>query len=165
MSQTIRDSVEAAKALGAIVDQAKSVVFFGGAGVSTASGIPDFRSENGLYHQKFAYPAEEMLSHDFYLSHTAEFYDFYRTRMIALDAKPNRARTKLAELEAQGKLTAVITRCSTTASVWRASRARSRASASWPPRWRMTATASRSIPAPPPSSWCATSTPSSRLPS
>ena len=80
MSQTIRDSVEAAKALGAIVDQAKSVVFFGGAGVSTASGIPDFRSENGLYHQKFAYPAEEMLSHDFYLSHTAEFYDFYRTQ-------------------------------------------------------------------------------------
>ena len=109
MSQTITDSVKAAEELSRVVDAASSVVFFGGAGVSTASGIPDFRSADGLYHQKFAYPPEEMLSHDFYLTHTAEFYDFYRTRMIALDAKPNRAHTKLAELEAQGKLTAVVT--------------------------------------------------------
>ena len=109
MSQTITDSVKAAEELGRIVDGAKSVVFFGGAGVSTASGIPDFRSENGLYSQKFAYPPEEMLSHDFYVTHTAEFFDFYRTRMIALDAKPNRAHTKLAEREADGKLSAVVT--------------------------------------------------------
>lgn len=109
MSQTITDSVKAAAALSEIVANAKSVVFFGGAGVSTASGIPDFRSVNGLYHQKFAYPPEEMLSHDFFLTHREEFFDFYRSRMIALDAKPNRAHYKLAELEAEGKLAAVIT--------------------------------------------------------
>ena len=109
MSKTITDPNAAAGALGKIVDEASSIVFFGGAGVSTASGIPDFRSENGLYHQKFDYPPEEMLSHSFYVRHTKEFYDFYRDRMIALDAKPNRAHTKLAELEAAGKLTAVVT--------------------------------------------------------
>ena len=84
-------------------------VFFGGAGVSTASGIPDFRSEDGLYHQHFKYPPETMLSHSFYVSHTAEFYDFYRERMICLTAKPNQAHYKLAELEAEGKLLAVVT--------------------------------------------------------
>lgn len=109
MGRTVTDVREAAAALKAAVDEASSVVFFGGAGVSTASGIPDFRSEDGLYHQHFKYPPEEMLSHGFYVTHTAEFYDFYRTRMIAPDAKPNRAHLKLAELEREGKLTAVIT--------------------------------------------------------
>lgn len=109
MGRLIADATEAAAELGRIVDEAKSVVFFGGAGVSTASGILDFRSEDGLYHQHFKYPPEEMLSHDFYVTHTAEFYDFYRTRMIALGAKPNQAHLKLAELERAGKLTAVIT--------------------------------------------------------
>lgn len=109
MGRTMTNAQEAAAELSAAIDAAESVVFFGGAGVSTASGIPDFRSEDGLYHQHFKYPPEEMLSHHFYVSHTEEFYDFYRTRMIALDAKPNRAHYKLAELERMGKLTAVIT--------------------------------------------------------
>lgn len=109
MGRTVTDAREAASELSAAIDAAKSVVFFGGAGVSTASGIPDFRSEDGLYHQHFKYPPEEMLSHHFYVSHTEEFYDFYRTRMIALDAKPNQVHYKLAELERAGKLTAVIT--------------------------------------------------------
>ncbi|WP_321974140.1 NAD-dependent protein deacylase [Paratractidigestivibacter sp.] len=109
MAQAITDPMEAAAQLKARVDAAERVVFFGGAGVSTASGIPDFRSENGLYHQKFKYPPETMLGHQFFCEHTAEFYEFYRDRMIALGAKPNRAHTKLAELEAAGKLTAVIT--------------------------------------------------------
>lgn len=109
MGRTVTDAREAASELSAAIDAAKSVVFLGGAGVSTVSGIPDFRSEDGLYHQHFKYPPEEMLSHHFYVSHTEEFYDFYRTRMIALDAKPNQAHYKLAELERAGKLTAVIT--------------------------------------------------------
>ena len=85
------------------------MVFFGGAGVSTESGIPDFRSPDGLYHQRFAYPPETMLSHEFYETHPEEFFDFYREKMIALWAKPNRAHEKLAELEEQGKLRAVVT--------------------------------------------------------
>lgn len=109
MGRVITDAREAAEALKADVEQAGSVVFFGGAGVSTASGIPDFRSPDGLYHQKFAYPPETMLSHSFYVTHTAEFFDFYRTRMIALGAKPCRAHTKLAELEEQGKVRSVVT--------------------------------------------------------
>jgi NAD-dependent deacetylase len=109
MATIITDPIEAAAELKQRIDRASRVVFFGGAGVSTASGIPDFRSEDGLYHQHFAYPPEEMLSHHFYVSHTEEFFDFYRTRMIALDAKPNRAHYKLAELEQEGKLTAVVT--------------------------------------------------------
>lgn len=109
MAKVISDVAQAAAELSAAVDQATSMVFFGGAGVSTASGIPDFRSEDGLYHQRFKYPPEEMLSHGFYVTHTEEFFDFYRTRMIALGAKPNQAHLMLAELERVGKLTAVVT--------------------------------------------------------
>lgn len=109
MGRTITDATQAARELSKRVAAAGSVVFFGGAGVSTASGIPDFRSVDGLYHQKFDYPPETMLSHDFYETHTAEFFEFYRTKMIALGAKPNRAHLKLAELERSGKLTAVVT--------------------------------------------------------
>lgn len=108
-ARVVSDASEAAQELAERIGRAKRVVFFGGAGVSTASGIPDFRSEDGLYHQKFKYPPEEMLSHEFYLTHTEEFFDFYRTRMIALGAKPNQAHYKLAELEREGKLTAVVT--------------------------------------------------------
>ena len=109
MSRTITDPAEAAEELKERFAQARRAVFFGGAGVSTASGIPDFRSVDGLYHQHFAYPPEEMLGHDFFFSHTEEFYDFYRTRMIALDARPNQAHLKLAELEREGHLAAVVT--------------------------------------------------------
>ena len=96
-------------ALEEILAATKSMVFFGGAGVSTESGIPDFRSVDGLYHQKFKYPPETMLSHTFYETHTAEFFDFYRQKLIVHGAKPNAAHRKLAELEARGKLKAVIT--------------------------------------------------------
>ncbi len=92
-----------------MIDESPRIVFFGGAGVSTESGIPDFRSVDGLYNQKFDYPPETILSHSFFVSHTAEFYDFYRQKMICLTARPNAAHRKLAELEAAGKLTAVIT--------------------------------------------------------
>ncbi len=109
MTRAITDPVEAAAQLKALIDDAKNVVFFGGAGVSTASGIPDFRSEDGLYHQHFKYSPETMLGHRFFCDHTAEFYEFYRERMIARDAKPCQAHRKLAELEAAGKLSAVVT--------------------------------------------------------
>ena len=109
MTQAISDPRQASAALADLFDTHKRVVFFGGAGVSTASGIPDFRSVDGLYHQQFAYPPETMLSHSFYEAHPAEFFDFYRTKMIALNAKPNRCHTKLAELERAGKLDAVVT--------------------------------------------------------
>ena len=91
------------------ITESDNIVFFGGAGVSTESGIPDFRSTDGLYHQKFKYPPETMLSHSFYESHMEEFYDFYRTKMLALDAQPNAAHKKLAQWEREGKLKAVIT--------------------------------------------------------
>lgn len=87
----------------------KNIVFFGGAGVSTESGIPDFRSVDGLYHQKFKYPPETMLSHSFYESHTAEFFDFYRQKLIVHRARPNAAHLRLAKLEQQGKVRAVVT--------------------------------------------------------
>ena len=87
----------------------KNIVFFGGAGVSTESGIPDFRSVDGLYHQKFKYPPETMLSHSFYESHTAEFFDFYRQKLIVHGARPNAAHLRLAKLEQQGKVRAVVT--------------------------------------------------------
>ena len=91
------------------VDGSNNIVFFGGAGVSTESGIPDFRSVDGLYNQHYKYPPEEILSHSFYLSETEEFYRFYRDKMLALDAKPNAAHLKLAEWERQGKLKAIVT--------------------------------------------------------
>ena len=91
------------------IDSHKRIVFFGGAGVSTESGIPDFRSVDGLYHQQYAYPPETILSHSFYLSEPEVFFDFYRNKMLILDAQPNAAHRKLAELEAAGKLTAVVT--------------------------------------------------------
>ena len=92
-----------------IIDESNSIVFFGGAGVSTESGIPDFRSPDGLYNQKYDVPPEELLSHGYFFSHTEKFYEFYREKMICLDAKPNKAHIKLAELEKAGKLKAVIT--------------------------------------------------------
>ena len=91
------------------IAQSKRIVFFGGAGVSTESGIPDFRSVDGLYHQKFDYPPEVMLSHDFFVEHTAEFFRFYREKLIIHGAQPNAAHRRLAALEREGKLTAVIT--------------------------------------------------------
>ena len=89
--------------------ESKNIVFFGGAGVSTESNIPDFRSTDGLYNQQYAYPPETILSHTFYMRKTEEFYRFYRDKMICLDAQPNAAHLKLAELEEAGKLTAVVT--------------------------------------------------------
>ena len=85
------------------------IVFFGGAGVSTESGIPDFRSVDGLYNQKYDYPPETILSHTFYRQHTDEFYRFYRDKMLCLTAKPNAAHRKLAQWEQEGRLKAVIT--------------------------------------------------------
>ena len=92
-----------------VIDNSKSIVFFGGAGVSTESGIPDFRSVDGLYNQKYDYPPEEILSHTFFMKKTEEFYRFYRDKMLCLDKKPNKAHLKLAELERAGKLSAVVT--------------------------------------------------------
>lgn len=92
-----------------VIDNSKRIVFFGGAGVSTESGIPDFRSVDGLYNQKYDYPPEQILSHTFFMHNTEEFYRFYRDKMLSLDKKPNKAHLKLAELERAGKLTAVVT--------------------------------------------------------
>ncbi len=91
------------------IDASKRIVFFGGAGVSTESGIPDFRSQDGLYHQDYDVPPETILRHSYYVRHTEAFFRFYRNKMICLTAKPNSAHKKLAELERVGKLTAVIT--------------------------------------------------------
>ena len=91
------------------IEASDNIVFFGGAGVSTESGIPDFRSVDGLYHQRFDYPPEEILSHSFFYRHTDYFYRFYREKMLPLDAQPNAAHRRLAELEQEGKLRAVIT--------------------------------------------------------
>lgn len=91
------------------IDESENIVFFGGAGVSTESGIPDFRSVDGIYHQKYNYPPETIISRSFYDTRTAEFYEFYRDRMLFPDAKPNAAHRKLAELERAGRLTAVVT--------------------------------------------------------
>ena len=101
--------MEQLETLKAMVEESDYIVFFGGAGVSTESGVPDFRSQDGLYSQKYKYPPEVMLSYDFFMSNTAEFYEFHRNKMIHLDVKPNKAHLKLAQLEAQGKLKAVVT--------------------------------------------------------
>ena len=100
---------EAQSTLKTWVEESSRIVFFGGAGVSTESGIPDFRSVDGLYHQQYDYPPETILSHTFYRKKTEEFYRFYRAKMLALDAKPNAAHQKLAEWEAKGKLLAIVT--------------------------------------------------------
>ena len=92
-----------------LIDRYDKIVFFGGAGVSTESGIPDFRSVDGLYNQKYDYPPETILSHTFFMRYPEEFYRFYRDKMLVLDAKPNAAHLKLAELEQAGKLTGVVT--------------------------------------------------------
>ena len=91
------------------IDDSRNIVFFGGAGVSTESGIPDFRSVDGLYHQKYDWPPEEILSRSFFDVRSEEFYRFYRDKMLCLDARPNAAHKKLAELEAAGKLRGVVT--------------------------------------------------------
>ena len=100
---------EAVETLRTWVREAKAIAFFGGAGVSTESGIPDFRSTGGLYHQEWAYPPEVILSHSFYKSNPEEFFRFYRAKMLAPAAEPNDAHRKLAEWEARGILSAVVT--------------------------------------------------------
>ncbi|WP_300757432.1 NAD-dependent protein deacylase [uncultured Oscillibacter sp.] len=100
---------EAVETLKTWVQESRAIAFFGGAGVSTESGIPDFRSTGGLYHQEWKYPPETILSHTFYKSNPEEFFRFYRAKMLAPEAKPNAAHKKLAEWEAAGKLTAVVT--------------------------------------------------------
>ncbi len=97
------------KNLQQIIDESERIVFFGGAGVSTESGIPDFRSRDGLYNQKYDYPPETILSHGFFMSHTEDFYKFYREKMLISGAQPNPAHLKLAELERKGKLLSVVT--------------------------------------------------------
>lgn len=99
----------AAEQLQRIIDEHDNIVFFGGAGVSTESGIPDFRSVDGLYNQKYDYPPETILSHTFFMKRPEEFYRFYRDKILITDVEPNAAHKKLAELEAAGKLKAVVT--------------------------------------------------------
>ena len=101
--------MEGTKRLQQIISESSSIVFFGGAGVSTESGIPDFRSVDGLYHQQWDYPPETILSHTFFMRKPEEFYRFYKAKMLCDTAKPNAAHLKLAELEKAGKLKAVIT--------------------------------------------------------
>ncbi len=104
------DNIQSAiQELKTIINKYDNIVFFGGAGVSTESGIPDFRSVDGLYHQQYDYPPETILSHSFYRAKPEEFYRFYRNKMLCLDAKPNDAHKYLAKLEQEGKLRAVIT--------------------------------------------------------
>ncbi|MBR4428879.1 MAG: NAD-dependent protein deacylase [Clostridia bacterium] len=97
------------QALQKIIDSSRRVVFFGGAGVSTESGIPDFRSKDGLYNQKYKYPPEVMLSRSFFDTHPKEFFDFYRDKLLPEGVKPNKAHLKLAEMEKAGRLSAVVT--------------------------------------------------------
>lgn len=96
-------------ALQNLIDHSSRIVFFGGAGVSTESGVPDFRSTDGLYHQQFRYPPETILSHRFFMAHTEEFYDFYREKLLLENVLPNPAHQKLAELERAGKMNGVVT--------------------------------------------------------
>lgn len=101
--------MEELEKLRSIILSSEKIVFFGGAGVSTESGIPDYRSVNGLYNQKYKHPPEIMLSHSFFMENPKDFYDFYKNKMMCLDAKPNFAHIFLAELEKMGKLEAIIT--------------------------------------------------------
>ncbi len=103
------DAAAACEKLAEWIREASHMVFFGGAGVSTESGIPDFRSEDGLYRMKYPHPPEVMLSHDFFMTHTREFYEFYRDKMIFPDVLPNVTHRLLARLESEGKLDAVVT--------------------------------------------------------
>ena len=103
------ESKEQAQRLQQLIDESERIVFFGGAGVSTESGIPDFRSVDGLYHQEWDYPPETILSADFFHANPTEFYRFYRAKLLVNGIKPNVAHKKLADLEAAGKLTSVIT--------------------------------------------------------
>lgn len=105
----MENTQETIQELKQIIEKYDNIVFFGGAGVSTESGIPDFRSVDGLYHQQYDYPPETILSHTFYCHYKEEFFRFYRNKMLFLDAKPNAAHLKLAELEREGKVRAVIT--------------------------------------------------------
>lgn len=105
----MEDCKDVINELKSIVQKYDNIVFFGGAGVSTESGIPDFRSVDGLYNQQYDYPPETILSHTFYRKNPAEFYRFYRNKMLFTEAKPNAAHLKLAELEQKGKVRAVIT--------------------------------------------------------
>lgn len=105
----MKDYQKEIETLKEIIDTYDNIVFFGGAGVSTESGIPDFRSVDGLYNQQYDYPPETILSHTFYRKNPKEFYRFYRNKMLFTDAGPNAAHYKLAELEQSGKLRAVIT--------------------------------------------------------
>ena len=102
----MKEEIEILKQL---IEESKNIVFFGGAGVSTESGIPDFRSKDGLYHQKYKHPPEEILSHHFFISNTDEFYKFYKEKMNSLKYEPNITHKKLTELEKKGKLKAIIT--------------------------------------------------------
>ena len=97
------------KQLKEMIENSDNIVFFGGAGVSTESGIPDFRSVDGIYHQKYDYPPETILSHTFYIRRPEEFFRFYRDKLIYPDAKPNAAHKALAQLEREGRLKAVVT--------------------------------------------------------
>ncbi len=101
--------LEKVQKLQEIVDGSSNIVFFGGAGVSTESGIPDFRSQDGLYHMKYKYPPETIISHSFFQANPEEFYRFYKDKMLVLDAQPNAAHKKLAKMEQAGKLRAVVT--------------------------------------------------------
>ena len=92
-----------------LIAKSNNIVFFGGAGVSTESGIPDFRSVDGLYNQQWKYPPEQIISHSFFEANPEEFYRFYRAKLIVKDARPNAAHLRLARLEAQGRLKAVVT--------------------------------------------------------
>lgn len=109
LEKNVMDITEKVQKLQEIVDNSSNIVFFGGAGVSTESGIPDFRSQDGLYNQQWAYPPEQILSRSFFKGNISEFYRFYRAKMLCLEAKPNAAHYALAKLEEEGKLTAVIT--------------------------------------------------------
>ncbi len=101
--------IEKIQKLQKMISESNNIVFFGGAGVSTESGIPDFRSTDGLYHQKYDYPPETILSHTFYIRRKEEFYRFYQDKMLITDVEPNDAHKKLAELEQAGKLKAIVT--------------------------------------------------------